>query len=334
MPNGMNDIGSISKSFKKLSSGNSVQSGKNLFQEYLASAVQADSAFERNIAPFLKNSVYVSGKNPMKFGIVQSTLRDYDPAGKIARNVSELDEKKAKEIYRMIWKRANCSRMSPELAAVHFNAYVSRPKSANEALAKSGGNPVSYADELKPRTAGITKKASADQYIPAEFQQKKQLVEKIAEELQTGLNRPIFSDREWPTFNKYMPGPFITEQAAATQISEISLNQDRMAEVETGRSDTTIPVPDTATSETLTDTKQTAKNSPLPTNPYEKMNFLTTPQEIYTNRKTEAEIAISGNNSIIIEARQPARNIDAYQNSKSKGMFSEGFFIKLRIPFS
>ncbi|MBI5848898.1 MAG: hypothetical protein HZB31_13315 [Nitrospirae bacterium] len=126
----------------------SVSVSKGSFRDQL-SAIRKDDAFHTVVSPLLRSKAYHAGKNPMKFGIVQSTLKDYDPNGKIAQNVSELDESKAQQIYRMIWERAGCSRLSPELASQHFAAYVKRPRTANEALQKSGGDPGNYAAAVK-----------------------------------------------------------------------------------------------------------------------------------------------------------------------------------------
>ena len=94
-------------------------------------------------------------QTPMKYGIMQTTLKDYDPKGKIAQNVSQLDEAKAKQIYRKIWERAGCDKLPYPLNVVHFDTYVQRPRTGIEALKKAQGDPQAYLDVRKSLQDGI-----------------------------------------------------------------------------------------------------------------------------------------------------------------------------------
>ena len=85
-----------------------------------------------------------NGKGPARFGILQTTLKDLDPTGRIATNVSELDEGKAKQIYKKIWYRAGCDKLSYPLNIIHFDTFMHRPNTAIQALGNSDGDPQLY----------------------------------------------------------------------------------------------------------------------------------------------------------------------------------------------
>jgi len=128
----------------------SEKSAQSSFSGILDSQMLENEAFEKAFQFVTRNNRgFVSGKNPMKFGIMQSTLQDYDPHGKIAKNVASLDENKAKLIYRKIWERAGCNKMPYPLSVIHFDTYVQRPSTAIEALKKSKGQPSLYIDTRK-----------------------------------------------------------------------------------------------------------------------------------------------------------------------------------------
>jgi lysozyme family protein len=117
------------------------------FSEVLESQQPKDEAFEKAVSFVLENKKgYVAGENPMKYGIIQTTLKDYDPKGKIAQHVSQLDETKARQIYRKIWDRAGCDNLPYPLNVVHFDTYVQRPRTGIEALKKAQGDPQVYLD--------------------------------------------------------------------------------------------------------------------------------------------------------------------------------------------
>jgi len=126
------------------------------FSEVLVSQTSKDDAFDKVVSFVLENKRgYVAGENPMKYGIMQTTLKDYDPKGKIAQNVSQLDETKAKQIYRKIWERAGCDNLPYPLNVVHFDTYVQRPRTGIEALKKAQGDPQAYLDVRKSLQDGI-----------------------------------------------------------------------------------------------------------------------------------------------------------------------------------
>ncbi len=126
------------------------------FSEVLASQTSKDEAFDKAVSFVIENKKgYVAGENPMKYGIMQTTLKDYDPKGKIARNVSQLDEAKAKQIYQKIWDRAGCDKLPYPLNVVHFDTYVQRPRTGIEALKKAQGDPQVYLDVRKSLQDGI-----------------------------------------------------------------------------------------------------------------------------------------------------------------------------------
>jgi lysozyme family protein len=128
--------------------------------EKTGAGLEFDEAFAFIIR---KNGDLVKGNNPMKFGIMQSTLKDYDPSGRIAKRVDGLDEAKAKQIYQMIWKRAGCNELSYPLNVIHFDAYVQRPATAMQALKNSGGDPELY---LRIRNASLSELKKYKEWEP------------------------------------------------------------------------------------------------------------------------------------------------------------------------
>ena len=126
------------------------------FTEVLASQQSKDEGFDKAVSFVLESKKgYVAGENPMKYGIMQTTLKDYDPKGKIAHHVSQLDETKAKQIYQKIWERAGCDKLPYPLNVVHFDTYVQRPRTGIEALKKAQGDPQVYLDVRKSLQDGI-----------------------------------------------------------------------------------------------------------------------------------------------------------------------------------
>lgn len=146
----MDEILKVSTSLnnKTISSERSYQTSS--FSEVLDLQLSEKDAFEKAFQFLTRNNRgLVPGKNPMKFGIMQSTLQDYDPHGKIATNVASLDENKAKLIYRKIWERAGCDKLPYPLSVIHFDTYVHRPSTAMQALRQSNGDPSVYIDTRK-----------------------------------------------------------------------------------------------------------------------------------------------------------------------------------------
>jgi lysozyme family protein len=120
------------------------------FTRVLASELSGDSAFDKAVSYVLKNNTrYVPGENPMKYGIMQSTLKDYDPKGTIAKDVNELDEAKARQMYRKVWDRAGCDKLSYPLSVIHFDTYVQRPRTGQRALKQANGDPQAYLEVRK-----------------------------------------------------------------------------------------------------------------------------------------------------------------------------------------
>ena len=119
-----------------------VFTGGGLFAGMLSEQMQipAPGAFDSVVEPILlRRGRYVQGESPSRFGILQETLRDYDPQGKIAQHVSQLTPGKARVIYERIWDRSGAADLPPELRAVHFETYIRRPQTARIALQQSGG---------------------------------------------------------------------------------------------------------------------------------------------------------------------------------------------------
>ena len=183
------------------------------FSEVLASQTSKDEAFDKAVSFVIENKKgYVAGENPMKYGIMQTTLKDYDPKGKIAQNVSQLDETKAKQIYRKIWERAGCDNLPFPLNVVHFDTYVQRPRTGVEALKKAQGDPQAYLDVRKSLQDGIRA------YAPNRTQMRTR-VDQLASYVK--LNTPAAgtdapgdtTDRTQVTSKKKVPSNFETAAA-------------------------------------------------------------------------------------------------------------------------
>jgi len=95
------------------------------------------------------------GKGPSKYGILQTTLQEYDPQGVIARNVTELDDAKAKQIYQKIWQRSGSDKLPYPLNIIHFDTYLHRPKTALESMNASGGDPIKYLETRQTSLRGL-----------------------------------------------------------------------------------------------------------------------------------------------------------------------------------
>lgn len=153
----MRDVGNVRQVYRGIIvPASSPTTPSESFSDALASQVSKDGAFDNAVSFVLKNKRgYVSGENPMKYGIMQTTLRDYDPKGKIAQDVSQLDEAKARQVYRKIWERAGCDKLPYPLNVIHFDTYVHRPRTGIEALKKAQGDPQAYLDIRKSLEDGI-----------------------------------------------------------------------------------------------------------------------------------------------------------------------------------
>ncbi len=154
----MRDVGDVRQVYRGiiLPSSGSTNTASESFSQVLAGQVSKEEAFEKAIGFVLINKKgYVPGDNPMKYGIMQTTLRDYDPKGKIAQDVSQLDEVKARQIYQKIWERAGCDKLAYPLNVIHFDTYVQRPRTGIEALKKAQGDPQAYLEVRKALEDGI-----------------------------------------------------------------------------------------------------------------------------------------------------------------------------------
>ncbi|MCX5807197.1 MAG: hypothetical protein NT010_14245 [Proteobacteria bacterium] len=76
------------------------------------------------------------GKESSKFGIVESTAREYGYKG----NIRSLTMADAETIYRKIWDKSGAGSLPYPLSVVHFDTYVNSPSMARKILRQSGGN--------------------------------------------------------------------------------------------------------------------------------------------------------------------------------------------------
>jgi lysozyme family protein len=154
----MREVGDVRQVYRGvvLPSSSSANKASEAFSSVLASQASKEETFESAVSFVLTSKRgYVPGANPMKYGIMQTTLKDYDPKGKVAQDVSQLDEAKAKQIYQKIWERAGCDKLPYPLSVIHFDTYVQRPSTGREALKKAQGDPQAYLEVRKSLEGGI-----------------------------------------------------------------------------------------------------------------------------------------------------------------------------------
>ena len=96
-----------------------------------------------------------NGKGPARYGILQSTLKELDPEARIADSVTELDDGKAKQIYRKIWYRAGCDKLDYPLNIIHFDTFMHRPNMAIATLDNSDGDPQTYLELRQTALRGL-----------------------------------------------------------------------------------------------------------------------------------------------------------------------------------
>lgn len=96
-----------------------------------------------------------NGMGPSKYGILQSTLQEYDPKGEIAQSVEQLDDEKAKQMYAKIWQRSGSGNLPYPLNIIHFDTYLHRPRTAMEAMNASGGDPMKYLETRQTSLRGL-----------------------------------------------------------------------------------------------------------------------------------------------------------------------------------
>lgn len=140
-----------------------------LFSGMLKEQMEPLNAFDSVVDPIvLRRSRASYGTGPVRFGIHQDTLKDYDPQGKIATHVSQLTPAKARQVYQRIWDRSGAAALPVELQAVHFETYIKRPKAAMALLEKAGGSSAAYLNARQNMlTAG--QKRSFSEYAPEQF---------------------------------------------------------------------------------------------------------------------------------------------------------------------
>jgi len=288
---------------------------RDSFKDHL-SAVRHEDSFKTAVSPLLRNKTFHAGKSPMKFGIVQSTLKDYDPSGKIANHVSDLDERKAKQIYQMIWERAGCSKLSPELASQHFAAYVRRPRTANEALQKSGGDVGNYAAAIK---------AVNNRTSHAEGNAVKQPVNRAAEIPGSTIDLPKSS---------VVASIPLVESSA---VKEITMNQvgPVQSQVSVGLiRNETVEAVHRADNESSSESVVKESNSLQHTPPFKPFSASEVFRNVQANSTDAAEVQIADSSiTIAIEKRDAHAGIAAYESAKSGKILTDGMFVKLRIPF-
>ncbi len=104
-----------------------------------------DSRFNEILATVLKHegTAYVhsdGGAESSKFGILQSTAKEYGYKGNI-KNITRAD---AEAIYKKIWDKSGAASLPYPLNLVHFDTYVNSPAAATKLLKKSAGNIDTY----------------------------------------------------------------------------------------------------------------------------------------------------------------------------------------------
>lgn len=92
------------------------------------------------------------GKGSSKYGIMESTARQFGYKGPIANITRE----NAEAIYRKIWEKSGAKSLEGPLSIVHFDTYVNNPSMARKLIRQSGGNINEY---LKLRLQRYTRLA-------------------------------------------------------------------------------------------------------------------------------------------------------------------------------
>lgn len=76
------------------------------------------------------------GSESSKYGILQSTAREYGYRG----NIKDITKADAEAIYRKLWEKSGAESLPLPLSTVHFDTYFNSPAAAEKILAKSQGN--------------------------------------------------------------------------------------------------------------------------------------------------------------------------------------------------
>lgn len=144
----------IGESFEKILTNN-LQLGSNVLP-YTNEIAQADAKFQEGLKFVLERegSKHVredGGKESSKYGILQSTAREYGYKG----NVKDLTKADAEAIYRKIWKKSGAESLPFPLSTVHFDTYVNSPAAAERILTKSQLNIDTYLKLREQRYARL-----------------------------------------------------------------------------------------------------------------------------------------------------------------------------------
>ncbi len=139
-------LGQIENQLSTLDKGPSVQSLPAMPVSSPALVKEGGNSGFREVLPTVlkhEGSAYVhrdGGAESSKFGILQSTAREYGYKGNI-RNITRAD---AEAIYKKIWDKSGAASLPYPLSLVHFDTYVNSPAAAKKLLKKSAGNTDSY----------------------------------------------------------------------------------------------------------------------------------------------------------------------------------------------
>jgi lysozyme family protein len=146
-----------------------VQNGPS-FEKVLAKNLQANpSVFPLNNeisevnAKFKKGLAFVlekegvkhvredGGRESSKYGILQSTAREYGYKG----NIKDITQTEAEAIYMKLWEKSDAGSLPYPLSTVHFDTYINSPYAAEKILAKSKGNSDVYLQLREQRYARL-----------------------------------------------------------------------------------------------------------------------------------------------------------------------------------
>lgn len=80
------------------------------------------------------------GRETSKFGILQSTAREFGYSGDIAN----LTKSEATQIYKKLWDKSGAGSLPYPLSLVHFDTYINSPSAAKRILKQSEGDVDKY----------------------------------------------------------------------------------------------------------------------------------------------------------------------------------------------
>lgn len=134
---------SLEQSFEKVLANNLQMSASLLPLNNAIS--QADTKFHEGLKFVLERegSKHVredGGRESSKYGILQTTAREYGYKG----NIKDLTKADAEAIYRKIWNKSGAESLPFPLSTVHFDTYVNSPAAAEKFLTKSQLNIGTY----------------------------------------------------------------------------------------------------------------------------------------------------------------------------------------------